>query len=265
MKLSKVPHLVLIEEASVVGSMLKGVVYRVEKLLFVPLGSDASLTSASEDLPFIEMIQKVQAEKSFYFSYDIDMTQNLQATFSRIENTQQPANDNLAYMRTTFPNSVDYIPYFAVNHEMLHEFRGIEYSPFRVPCIFGYVFISQPEFKHGAKTDFYLVSRKDCRRPGRRFITRGLDDEGNAANFVETEHIFVQYMPSQEINVSSYVQIRGSIPLLWSMKPNMKWSPPVIINPNLQESLQVAKKHFSSTKTTYGSQYLVNLIDKKGS
>ena len=28
------------------------------------------------------------------------------------------------------------------------------------------------------------------------------------------------------------VQIRGSIPLLWTMKPNLKWSPPVKINQN---------------------------------
>ena len=42
-----------------------------------------------------------------------------------------------------------------------------------------------------SKIDFILISRKDCRRPGRRFVTRGIDREGNAANFVETEHIFV--------------------------------------------------------------------------
>ena len=95
---------------------------------------------------------------------------------------------------TSYPNSTDYIEQYAINHEMLSELKGLEYAPFRVPCILGYVFISQPTFKHGAKTDFYLISRKDCRRPGRRFITRGLDGNGSAANFVETEHIFVQYL-----------------------------------------------------------------------
>lgn len=43
------------------------------------------------------------------------------------------------------------------------------------------------------KTEFYLISKKDCRRPGRRFICRGLDEKGNAANFVETEHIFCKF------------------------------------------------------------------------
>lgn len=66
---------------------------------------------------------------------------------------------------------------------------------------------------------------------GRRFITRGLDQDGNAANFVETEHIFVHHEIDHMV-VASYVQIRGSIPLLWTMKPNLKWSPPVKINKN---------------------------------
>lgn len=73
------------------------------------------------------------------------------------------------------------------------------------------------------------MSRKDCRRPGRRFITRGLDDEGNAANFAETEHIFVHYKDDHTMSVASYVQTRGSITLIWSMKPNLKWAPPVRI------------------------------------
>ena len=125
-----------------------------------------------------------------------------------------------------YPNSVDYSPHYAYNDKLLGEFQGIEYSPFKVPCILGYVYLSSPSFKAGAKTDFYLLSRKDCRRPGRRFICRGLDTDGNAANFAETEHVFVHFEKSH-MNVASYVQIRGSIPLIWSMKPNLKWSPPV--------------------------------------
>lgn len=84
--------------------------------------------------------------------------------------------------------------------------------------------------------DFALISRKDCRRPGRRFIVRGLDRDGNAANFCETEHIITVSNGNAPLQVAAHVQIRGSIPLIWSMKPNMQWSPPVIINPNFDES-----------------------------
>lgn len=67
------------------------------------------------------------------------------------------------------------------------------------------------------------------------------------------------------MNVGSFVQIRGSIPLQWSMKPNLKWSPPVKINSNHENSMVAAGMHFNDTKKMYGPQYLVNLIDKKGS
>lgn len=61
-----------------------------------------------------------------------------------------------------------------------------------------------------------MISKKDVRRPGRRFIVRGLDREGNAANFISSEHVITFYNPDGSIKVSTYMQIRGSIPLMWS-------------------------------------------------
>ena len=84
-----------------------------------------------------------------------------------------------------FPNSLNYIPQYAFNHNLLLEFKEVQYAPFRTPCIYGFVAIR----KVSRLIDFAIVSRKDCRRPGRRFITRGLDRDGAAANFCETEHI----------------------------------------------------------------------------
>jgi len=66
------------------------------------------------------------------------------------------------------------------------------------------VHLSKPVIKHGTQTEFALISRKDYRRPGRRFITRGLDNEGNAANFVETEHAISAFMENK-YRLVSYV------------------------------------------------------------
>ena len=68
---------------------------------------------------------------------------------------------------------------------MLEDFKLDQYAPFRVPVIWGFVSIHSVNMTQ----NFILISRKDCRRPGRRFVVRGLDKEGNAANFCETEHI----------------------------------------------------------------------------
>ena len=100
---------------------------------------------------------------------------------------------------------------------------------------------------------------------GRRFIVRGLNRDGNAANFCETEHIISHKKSNGSFMIASHLQIRGSIPLLWQMKPNMQWAPPVTANPNFDESLQAAQKHVKETQADYQQQYWVNLIDKKGS
>ena len=59
-----------------------------------------------------------------------------------------------------------------------------------------------------------LISRLSCRRAGTRFNARGIDDDGNVANFVESEILL--YHPSGLC--FSYAQIRGSVswnPIMW--------------------------------------------------
>ena len=48
---------------------------------------------------------------------------------------------------------------------------------------------------------------------GARFISRGIDDNSNVANFVESEIII-----SYDQYLYSFLQIRGSIPLFWEQK-----------------------------------------------
>jgi hypothetical protein len=103
----------------------------------------------------------------------MDLTKNLQK------------QSDMKETRTIYANTVDYVEHFAFNHNLLSAFRGSEYMPFKTPCIYGLYMTAQ-----NGDIGFKLISRKDCRRPGRRFLVRGLDEDGNAANFVETEHIF---------------------------------------------------------------------------
>lgn len=54
-----VSYLILIEEASVVGTLLKGTINKVEKLLFLPLNQNTNLKVETEDLPIVQMIKKI--------------------------------------------------------------------------------------------------------------------------------------------------------------------------------------------------------------
>jgi hypothetical protein len=64
--------------------------------------------------------------------------------------------------------------------------------------------------------------------------------------------------------VLSYVQIRGSIPLLWTQTPGYAWDPPVEINPDRELNKEAMGKHINEQIEKYSKLKLVNLVDKKG-
>lgn len=73
---------------------------------------------------------------------------------------------------------------------------------------------------------FALISRRDWHRMGTRYHCRGIDTNGAVANAVETEQILIFPATSQQpMRVTSFVQIRGSIPLFWEQRVNIKYKP----------------------------------------
>jgi hypothetical protein len=53
--------------------------------MFLPLSNDPRRKIEQEDLQFVEMINKIQAERAFYFSYDMDLTKNIQRSLQEIQ------------------------------------------------------------------------------------------------------------------------------------------------------------------------------------
>lgn len=62
-----------------------------------------------------------------------------------------------------------------------------------------------------------LISRRSIKRAGLRYLRRGVDDDGNVANNVETEQILSD--SSWANRAYSFLQIRGSIPIFFSQSP----------------------------------------------
>ena len=54
--------------------------------------------------------------------------------------------------------------------------------------------------------------------------------QGDVANFVETEQL-IEIGGDGPPVISSFVVVRGSIPLLWSQIPNIKYKPTTLIAP----------------------------------
>ena len=74
--------------------------------------------------------------------------------------------------------------------------------------------------------------------------------QGAVANFVESEQLVVLEDKQGSITTSSFVQVRGSIPLLWSQIPNIKYKPPTCIAP-AADSHPAFDRHFTDLLEGY--------------
>lgn len=61
-----------------------------------------------------------------------------------------------------------------------------------------------------------LISRRSVKRGGLRYLRRGIDENGNTANEVESEQLLSDIAWSPSSKIHSFVQIRGSIPVYFS-------------------------------------------------
>jgi len=111
----------------------------------------------------------------------------------------------------------------------------------------------------GRASDLTLISRMSCKRAGTRFNARGISDDGDVANFVETETIL--WAPTGLC--FSYVQVRGSVPLFWEQTAGVLPSQQKIQLTRSAEATQPAfDKHFSALEAAYGAVHIVNLLSK---
>lgn len=125
----------------------------------------------------------------------------------------------------------------------------------------------------GLPSSLTLISRLSCRRAGTRFNSRGIDDDGNVANFVESETIYWspsvvgQSDPAAAEKPAgicfSYAQIRGSIPIFWEQAPGLLPGQQKITITRSAEGTQPAfDKHFAELEQNYGAVHIVNLLSE---
>ncbi|KAH7071755.1 SacI homology domain-containing protein [Paraphoma chrysanthemicola] len=122
----------------------------------------------------------------------------------------------------------------------------------------------QPEPSNGKDFLLTLISRRSNKRAGLRYLRRGIDDEGCAANSVETEQILSSptWNTSQD-TIYSYTQFRGSIPLFFSQSP-YSLKPQANTWGTFETNAKAFKRHFVDLSARYGDIYCASLVDKHG-
>lgn len=136
-------------------------------------------------------LRKWLGSQTFYFSHDIDVTKRFSSKPTKRTATSAP-------LWTT----VD--PHFFWNRHALQLFILNKLDNWIMPIMNGFVQSTTCRIS-GHAIDLLLISRVSCLRAGTRFNARGVNDDGNVANFVETEQILFCGK-----KFSSFVQTRVS-------------------------------------------------------
>ncbi|KAJ8275233.1 hypothetical protein COCON_G00098580 [Conger conger] len=119
---------------------------------------------------------------------------------------------------------------------------------------------------YGRPVHVTLIARRSSKFAGTRFLKRGANCEGDVANEVETEQIIhdASVMSYNAGSYSSYVQVRGSVPLYWSQDISTMMPKPPIRLDQADPYAHVAALHFDQMLQRFGSPIIIlNLVKKR--
>ena len=94
---------------------------------------------------------------------------------------------------------------------------------------------------------------------GTRYHSRGTNIKGNVSNYVETEQIIT----TTDGAIGSFVGIRGSIPIFWRQRVNLRYQPKFEISTSLHTSATF-QRHFDQLLQRYNRVFAVNLVNSHG-
>ncbi|EJW01239.2 hypothetical protein EDEG_00539 [Edhazardia aedis USNM 41457] len=221
--LQRCSYLICVKSSSKVAKLWNGhSVYEIKKVIFVRLKNLDTRKSDKLDLKKLNMFFKVPG--LYYSDYPIYKS----------------------YVDQKY-GEID----FLFNQRLLKEFddanRG-NCENFLLKCFQGYI-----KSQTINKINILLISRRAYNNVGMRFFSRGVNNCGYPANYVETEQLI-----SDGKTVTSYVQVRGSIPLKWKHEIGLKLNPKIIF-----ESKDISLESDELFRLHYGDVFYINLIQHK--
>ncbi|PYI28093.1 DNase I-like protein [Aspergillus indologenus CBS 114.80] len=214
------------------------------------------------DVPFLAL-KKLLSDGSFYYSLDFNLTARLQdrsdksATFD-IESLDEDMlwnayliNPLLIFRKHLALTEKNHLDSSRILTCVIRGFCGTLTIPSSVPIL------SRGHTR--LPSSLTIISRQSSRRAGTRFNSRGIDDDGHVANFVETETI-LWIAPHLTF---SYVQLRGSVPIFWEQATGfIPGQQKIEITRSVEASQHAFHKHFKNLELKYGAIHVINLLSE---
>ena len=280
-------------DSEIVGKIARNIIFRVDRLIYFPLFEfDEEFRLSHEyiqETKYINLVNTITYDKQLYFSYSYDLSKTLQRNFvesfknemvSDFEtnayisnkdtnitldekqkkksflnfkgNKPQKNNEKSKKVKLSMKKYTNY--YFCWNYFHMKEFFDIIKNKSWINyCIYGYFGQVVCNIK-SLRLQISVIARRNRHYAGMRYLKRGICEDGNVANDVETEQILEEINTtwSDRPKISSYIQIRGSIPIYWFQKQISPIKKP-IIEVNLSDiRFEATKRHFASLLERYG-------------
>ncbi|KAK9454835.1 SacI homology domain-containing protein [Dipodascopsis uninucleata] len=196
-------------------------------------------------------LRKLLTDGSFYYSNDFDLTTRMQSR------SADPSFDIDGFDEVFMWNSFMISELVKFRSHLQPEEKGaLDESRFLTSVIRGFAETVRTNLDRQPVT-LTIISRQGCKRAGTRYNARGVDDEGNVANFVETETIL-----ETDRYVFSYAQIRGSVPIFWEQDVQLL-SAKVNITRAFEATVPAFMAHFEPLVAKYGPIHIINLLSSK--
>lgn len=236
-------YILIANKHEVTGTILGNPIARVTSSSVVALGRENASKKDAEEQQYLALLSAHLNSATLFFSVDnkYDVTNSLQ---------RQLASGGLA------PPSPD--TRFFWNRFVSEDLYSAGAEAFVTPVVYGYFKSHTAVFNNDTKLEFALLTRRAVARAGTRYFRRGVDADGNVANFNETEQI----VTTHGNHVFAFLQTRGSVPVYWSEINNLRYRPNLALSS--RPSQDATAKHFAQQVELYGDNYLVNLVNQSG-
>ncbi|KAF2218933.1 SacI homology domain-containing protein [Elsinoe ampelina] len=276
-------YVVVITKSKAVGKIRGNTIYNIVSTELLPL-RERPVRDPEEDR-YVSLVETTLKTGPMYYSYTFDLTNSFQRQSECDPSSPmwKRADDRFFWNRFISSDLIN----FRNGESMQRGPRGSQpgIDPYILPVMFGMLRITNTSIK-GNPLNFVLITRRSRHRTGTRYFTRGLDEQGHASNFNETEQTIILNdeasigpttfggdgglqngragsSAGREAQILAYVQTRGSVPVFWAEVNTLKYTPNLQIR-GVESAVSAAKLHFDEQIRLYGENYLVNLVNQKG-
>ncbi|KAK2361107.1 Phosphoinositide phosphatase sac8, variant 2 [Trifolium repens] len=255
-------YAIVITSRKEVGSFLGFPVYRLTSMRVLACNEALRFSTSQEkrdEAYFLTLLKVVESMPGLYHSYEADISLNLQRRSKLVE----------GWMNKPLWKQAD--PRYVWNKHLMEELIELKLDRFIMPLVQGNIlkfklpflspipFLCESELKlKDSFAKLTLISRRCTRRLGTRMWRRGANFEGDTANFIETE----QLLELEEFKFS-FLQVRGSIPILWEQIVDLSYKPHLRVI-NHEQTHNIVERHFHDLSQRYGDVLAVDLTDKHG-